>query len=44
MAAFVSPEDMEALSIGAMKPSNPITSDIFAMGLTLLSLCNLANY
>ena len=44
LSAFVSPEDMEALTSGAMKPCDQMASDIFGIGLTLLSLANLTNY
>lgn len=35
---------MEAISSGAMQPSNPLPSDLFAIGLTLLSLANVVDY
>jgi hypothetical protein len=44
LPSFVSPEDMDALSKGAMQHCDPLPAEMFAVGLTLLCLANLRDY
>ena len=43
IAAFVSPEDMDNLAKGCMQSANREASEIFSIGLTMLSVINLCD-